>query len=109
MGVSGAMIASWESGKRIPKEETLKRLADALDINTLILRGLTDFNVSEAMNNIFKNLSLNKWSENMIEFIDGDWRIIEIISYLQDLNSEGIDEACKQIENLTCVPKYKKK
>lgn len=50
LGVSAAMISQWERGERNPKNETLQKIAEALEISLSDLLGQTNPKEVQAMN-----------------------------------------------------------
>lgn len=57
VGVSESYIRAYESGRRNPKESSLKRLAEALNVNEEVLIG-SDFDGVRAMHRIFQLLRM---------------------------------------------------
>lgn len=49
LGVSEAMICQWETGKRIPKKETIKKIADGLGVHPSELIGPEWFDMELGM------------------------------------------------------------
>ena len=91
LGVSASMIGQYENDLRIPKIETLEKLATALNVKISTLRDIHTF--------FFQDLFIPS---------EGDETSARILSALADLNAEGQSEAVKRVEELTEIPKYKK-
>lgn len=82
-------FTDWKKGKSAPKEEKMRKIADALGISYFQLIGADQYEVKEEISAITKELFLLK-------------------EYLMQLNEEGFQEAKKRIEELTQLSKYKK-
>ena len=91
LGVSASMIGQYENDLRIPKIETLEKIATALNVKISSLRDIHEF--------FFQDLFVP--TEN-------DKTMARIIEALADLNAEGQQKAIERIEELTEIPKYKK-
>lgn len=93
-------IRRYESGKSNPTLETIKRIAEALEVTELhITSGMTDEEVNEAMRNSRKRYA-EFWNENRYE--------IQIKRSLNVLNKDGKQKAVEQVEMLTKIPEYRK-
>lgn len=89
LGVSASMIGQYENDLRIPKIETLQKIADALKVNLSDLKTIPVF--------FFQDFA-------PIE----DEETSQILEALAKLNPEGKRKAVERIEELTEIPKYKK-
>ena len=117
LGVSQAMIAQYETGKRIPKIETLDRIAEALNVPRNDL--LTDTSPSEkgavlkvGIKELVKNfhIEVDELKANTIEATE---EILaqrsKYISLYDALNGNGQKKAIERVEELTEIPRYTKK
>ena len=136
LDVAYQTIAQWENDLRNPKQETLKRIADALGISLADLFGVEALFKSTTDK---ANHELNEWLADMKRQgvavseseIDQKWQELlskgNFIGYAEDfadltadstrkrlnhafdeLNDDGQQEAVKRIEELAEIPKYKK-
>lgn len=131
LGVSQAMVAQYESDKRNPKMETIKKIADALEVS---IDELCDSKAT--MINVFRGNCLPQISHDVIPDSSSDFlrmmcdeiikdstdeEIREYFSYcsttykpkeifllLNQLNEMGQDKALEQIELLSKIPEYRK-
>lgn len=97
-GINEANIRKYELGKANPKYETLKKIANALNVTPLILIEGPEVLVSmEDENNIFSenNYIIHK-GELEHDLLDTFWK----------LNDYGKKEAYKRIDELSHIPKY---
>lgn len=132
MGCTPQLISQYETKKRIPKLETIQKIAHALDVplhdifvikedNGLTNIDLTDIDDSEDINkylstiiphfeeNILKEKEEIERVERLIELENLENQNIEqlIDNYLK-LNDLGQQEAIKRVEELTEIPRYTK-
>lgn len=91
LGVSASMIGQYENDLRIPKIETLEKLATALNVKISTLRDIHEF--------FFQDLFLP---------LGNDEITTRILAALEELNTEGQQIAVERVEELTEIPKYKK-
>lgn len=77
MGVTPQMVSKWETGKSIPKYETISKLAECFHTDVAHIIGFNDV------------------------FPDA-----EIIQHYNALNPTGKAEAVKRVEELTHIEKY---
>lgn len=105
LGVSQAMIAQYEKGKRIPKIETLARIAEALNVYIGKLDeswGTDIFNNPEDLEKSRKKIAeLEAVAERNVK--QEEKRILD--SYWK-LNNKGRKEATKRVQELTQIPEY---
>lgn len=105
LGVSQQHIAQYENEKRIPKIETIQRIAAALDIDLFDIISVSEYR------NLMKT-EVNETIENDIK--SGKIRLITedeqklTANYLK-LNNTGKAEARKRVEELTEIPRYTEK
>ena len=133
LGVSNTMIAIYETGRRMPKTDTLQRIASALNCSVASLfPAITDFKAEIADRIKTYNDALNetddeiertklKYKINLLE--NEEWGVVlsgqtdeiyTISTYFMDildpyikLNSLGKAEAAKRVEELTHIDRYK--
>ena len=99
LGVSASMIAQYETGKRKPKLETVRRLAEALNVPMGdLVANWSDYNTSEIITDLEENdraVHLNRQARL-------------IARYYEELNALGQSKAIEQVEMLTKIPEYQK-
>ena len=99
LGVSASMIAQYETGKRKPKLETVRRLAEALDVPMGdLVANWSDYSTSEIITDLEENgraVHLNRQARL-------------IARYYEELNALGQSKAIEQVEMLTKIPEYQK-
>lgn len=95
LGVSQAMVAQYESGKRNPKIETLNRIAKALTVD---ISSLVEFPY------------LDKDSKTI--YIDTrrkeDYEESLLLTNFRRLNINGKEKAIEHVEMLAKIPEYQK-
>ena len=126
--VSQQMIAQFEKGKRQPNEETLKKIADILDVSSawLLHGGMILTSKKKEIQEKLDVLSTTPYDEeNTEEFlkilaeyfpevdIDGppvreSKKEDEIIGYYIQLNEEGQKKATEYVKDLTKIDAYSK-
>lgn len=105
-GTSEITIRQYELGKRQPRLEQLRRIADALGISLDLLlskdeANLYDIGVSEgqeALIQVYRDL--DGYSFNRIEAF--------LIHAFSILNDEGQKKAVERVEELTEIPRYRR-
>ena len=114
LDVSQQHIAQYENGKRMPKLDTLKKIANALeiDINDLLENDIFPFDPD--LRETYVNFDNNARHHLLIHHYNEMGRIgrdalLEILSYLKILNDMGQKEASKRIKELTEIPRYTQK
>lgn len=99
LGVSASMIAQYETGKRKPKLETMRKLAEALGVPMGdLVANWSDYNTSEIITDLEENdraVHLNRQARL-------------IARYYEELNALGQSKAIEQVEMLTKIPEYQK-
>ena len=133
------MIAQYETGRRKPKIDTLRKICSAMGITIGELGGeIWEFYTPQefaedwtdcantAVSKIPKqiessiNQAVKKTSKNLQqaseqaelhahEIVDSDWRCIFLLHDYEQLNSTGRSEAQKRINELTEIKKYTEK
>lgn len=134
LGVSQNAICNWENGKREPKFETIKEIADLFDVpisyfwNDTPLNSSKDFLFSDSNTapidtknksdveilKVFE--SIHPASIEEIEDMLEHMKILQTYKvkstfweYLQSLNEQGQEEAVKRVRDLTYNPEYQRK
>ncbi|MCM1189362.1 MAG: helix-turn-helix domain-containing protein [bacterium] len=123
LGVSQQNIAQYENGKRMPKLETIKKIAAVLKISPNELLQLNGTRTIEELLEIVEiwrqqEEKLNKDNEirhhlliyyyNEMDRVGRD-SLMKILSNLRILNDIGQREASKRVEELTEIPRYTEK
>ena len=98
MNVSQAMIAQYESGKRIPKLSTMAKLSDALQIDLRILANAYQLDIAFYSEVDRMNLSDNKKIKQEEQ----------LLTKYRSLNERGQEKALEQLELLAKIPEYQK-
>lgn len=126
MGVSQAMIAQYENGTRIPKLETIKKIATALNVtmadvlfldkgrNDLLEKWLIEDPDTEVVTH--KNTQIsnqpNETNKKTCQIhLSSEYnfeREKKIINNYRKLNEKGQDKAIEHVEMLTKIPEYRK-
>ena len=112
LNVSQQHIAQYESGKRIPKLDTIQKIATALNIsvNDLLESPLDDSPLYRAFRNsdvsdnpLEKHYANSKLTEQITDWQQAD---IELIKSFKKLNDSGKTVAIERVEELTEIPRY---
>ena len=115
LGISGAAVAQYETGKRNPKPETLSRFACALNISVSQLLGFSPEDLGGDPNNVdwmnFNRAILEAGISSDLDkivnsFLETD--AVSILQFLEQLNSEGKKKAIERIAELAEIPRYQK-
>lgn len=93
-----SQIRQYELGMVNPKVETLKRIADALDIPVSELIDPTVLQLSKDVIDLFSGS----------DTLNLDVKGTKINELFFELNDKGQDKAIEQVELLTKIPEYKK-
>lgn len=116
LGISFQSIAQWETGKRIPKIETLRKIAAALncDISEIDESFINSSTVKaqelphDALVALYKTTDSTQTAQvifSKLSAIDQE-SIINTLRYLQQLNSSGKSIAANRVQELTLIEKY---
>ena len=98
IGMSQQQITQYENGKRIPKYETLGKLAQAL--------GVEIYKLYNTPGDIIRyEGALEDFSEKSITVYRGELEY-NLLETFRKLNEDGQNEAYKRTEELTYITKY---
>ena len=110
LNISQQQIAQYESGKRIPKINTIGKIAEALnipfsdfidDVNYHLLLGN-----DEKKQSIYVNTEIED-EKHSLTYSEGIWiHDKNMLHEFHKLNSTGKAEAIRRVEELTYIPKY---
>lgn len=117
-GMADSAIRRYENGGANPKYETLKKIADGLDVSVSILRDdysafktsvinsspLLSATQDESEGWLFQDVLQRKIIQNLDMTQDKQMLIIDY----NKLNAIGKEEARKRVNELTEIPKYRK-
>ena len=99
LGVSASMIAQYETGKRKPKLETMRKLAEALGVPMgYLVANWSDYSTSEIITDLKE--------DSRTDHLNRQARLIA--RYYEELNALGQSKAIEQVEMLTKIPEYQK-
>ena len=100
LGVSQAMIAQYENGKRNPKIQTIIKIAGILEVRPFDLMSVDEYET------LIKHEAAEEFDNVIKRIIPVDEKILR--ENYNKLNDFGKEEALKRISELTEIPKYKK-
>lgn len=118
MGISQQAYSQYESGRRVPKPETIGRIAYALGIIPEELLGSTDFPSQDSMS-ILAGMGLQAVSEyhstamNQLQlFAEAAAKVVPapqevLLAAFDQLNREGQKKAVERVQELTEIPRYR--
>ena len=117
MGVTASMIGQYETGIRIPKYETLERIAKALSVTIeALMVESTEVDIGLIVIHLMRDYGLSQeTAENIVDdcietlnlaFKNGD--LVKFSSLLCHLNTEGKKTAYERVRELTEIPRYQK-
>lgn len=134
LGVSQNAICNWENGKREPKFETIKEIADLFDVPISYFWNDTPLNISEDFASPDSNTTpIDTKNKNDVKILKTfksiypasveeikdmleHMKILQTYElkstfweYLQSLNEQGQEEAVKRVRDLTYNPEYQRK
>lgn len=110
-GISQQQIGQWENGNKIPKLETIRKIADALEVGLWEIIELDQMDLDTRIQEIKKMVSLltpeglEEFDRLVTEALDLEKPLLE--RYRQ-LNQTGQEKAIDQVELLTKIPEYRK-
>lgn len=100
LDVTASMIGQYENDLRRPKPDTLKRIADALEVNPADL--------DERLVIVYSDTIIEAEDGELITVSSGT-REAKILSRFQALNNIGKDELIRQADNLLEANKFRRK
>ena len=106
MNVSQQMIGQYENSTSFPKIETLKKIATALEVDTIELlnfEGVFFEKYNDGITEGFIDCPANEVRESFVK--DSETHLITLY---RKLNIKGQDKALDQIEMLTKIKEYQK-
>lgn len=111
-GIAEPTIRRYELGKLNPKFETLRRIANALQVPVAALMDQTSakayqsgFDTATDLHDYYDNLVNELWKEYGYT---GSEVEANLVSAFSKLNPEGQQKAVERVEELTEIPEYKK-
>lgn len=126
LGVTQGTLAQYETGRRRPKLETLKKIANGLcipwtelcddvDEHSLVAAG-TEYasRIFMATATLKKGEKIKSGADGMVQLFNversNQTKLIleKIEDALESLNKDGQEEALKRIKELTYIPEYQK-
>lgn len=107
LGVSEAMVCQWETGARVPKQETIKKIADGLGITPFDLIGAEWFDIQSGPEKI-KEIAEGVAALDMVQKAYGE-PASELLAMFSELNETGQEKAYDYVSDLSEQPKYQKK
>lgn len=120
MGVTPVLISQYENGKRNPKIETLRKIADALEMSVTDLVGQDNMRIvllSEKASSLEEELLLSRVAleeakhlqTSNFTFTKSEKHFTKLLKSFEQLNSTGQQKAVEQVELLAKIPEYRKK
>lgn len=110
LGVSGSMIAQYETGKRNPKHSTLEKLSQALEVPVMAFYGATVW--YSPYYDPYQEREIITPEElgavGMISPLNLSDCINRIYNALMNLNDIGLQKAVERIEELAEISRYQK-
>ena len=103
-GISQQQIGQWENGIKIPKLETIQKIATALEIPMFDLINMDEYNNlidTKVEEQIQKDIKSGK-----VHLVTEDEK--ELTANYLKLNTTGKTEARKRVHELTEIPRYTK-
>lgn len=111
LGVSQAMIAQYENGKRVPKIETLERIANALGGTVLYTEKNTHHIMIPGEGDLFSiypALSSPEKRQKALQKRRSFERLKKFRAYYDELNENGQRKTIEYAKDLTKIPEYRK-
>lgn len=102
-----SQIRQYELGMVNPKTETLRRIAEALEVPILKLGNLRLYEIDEIKEDLINNTPQLNSTETKQVLSTNSNRDLLILKY-DELNESGQTKALEQIELLTKIPDYRK-
>lgn len=134
LGVTPAMIAQYETGKRQPKSETLTKIAEALKVGYSYAQNgepyfycfvdtvrhgnenekFNEYQYEDAMTSVSDGkipIPIRKQIPETVPDLEKDTKNMDFLNKMdelgQKLNDKGKDKALEQVELLTKIPEYR--
>lgn len=101
LSISAVGVSQWENNLRNPKFETLRKIADALNISVYDLFGenerelFTEGEANALLHGLGKKYSFSEPEQALVIAFD-------------QLNDDGQQKAVERVEELTEIPKYQR-
>mgnify|MGYP000454715962 FL=1 len=131
LGVTPQTVSQYERGRINPKFETLKRIADAMDVSVDSLldesmRAQIECNTHQALLDAMKTVSASAGKltdagipedevksvmgklQNLVDFAIQEADLQEVLRLYQSLNREGQRVALERLDELTQLSKYQR-
>ena len=104
LDVSYVGVSQWESGRRNPKQQTLSRIAQVLDIPLSTLTGIRGMSEDELFDSIVRAWSYADYQATVLQEQDGQQELIErwerICDELHKLHEDVVAEHRTECEKL---------
>ena len=110
LGISFQALAQWENNLRNPKQESLERIAEALEVTTDYLKGKTNRpdTRSSTQEDIGRYFGVTSFmTEDGVAILSSQFGTLS--HYFNKLNETGRHEAIKRVKELSQIPEYQKK
>lgn len=114
MGISQQAYGQYESGSRVPKPETLGRIAAALDSTLIDITRDTDVITEENSSSYIHDFVNGTWnqliSENAVleKYANMNPELKSLLTAFDRLNDDGQTVAVDRVEELAQIPKYQR-
>lgn len=106
LGITFQSVAQWETGKRIPKVESLQKIADALNMDVYTLMGARIETYEDGSQIVFDD---NVTDEEKLNYhFDPESRLKTLLSLYNKLNSPGQDRVIQFAAALLSTEGYAK-
>ncbi|MGN8875284.1 helix-turn-helix domain-containing protein [Pseudoflavonifractor sp. HCP28S3_F10] len=106
-GMADSAIRKYESGTQTPKIETLRRIAEALDVSIYELLSKEEKEVYDA--GISDGQTAMEWVYHKLDGYSFTKAEHFLIGAFSKLNTDGQSVAVERVEELTEIPKYTKR
>ena len=114
MGISQQAYGQYESGSRVPKPETLGRIAAALDSTLIDITRDTDAITEENSSSYIHDFVNGTWNQLILEnavlekYADTNQELKNLLAAFDRLNDDGQGVAVDRVEELAQIPKYQR-
>lgn len=99
LGISYQSIGQWERSQRNPKLDTIRKIAEALDVSMNDL-----FEIPKNFPGLIDPEYMEE-EQNIVD-VNALYRKEKIMEYFSMLNSDGQEKALERLEELTELPRY---